>query len=63
MDIITNYTAGEEAVGAIFGVTKVTGSARTRNPRALTGAPRETIERRRRTSKANTRPRLTTLLL
>jgi hypothetical protein len=60
MDIVTNYTAGEEAVGAIFGGDKGKGKRRMKNPRAPTGAQRRTTRRRRRTSRAST-PRLTTL--
>jgi hypothetical protein len=37
MDIITNYAAGEEAVGASLVVTRTRGSTRMRNPRAPTG--------------------------
>jgi hypothetical protein len=64
MDIVTNYAVGEEAVGAIFGGDQDKGSARMRNPRAPIGAPRgATGRRRRRTSRASTKLRLTTLSL
>jgi hypothetical protein len=56
MDIITNFTAGEEAVGAIFGGDQDKGKHKEEDPRAPDGAQRGTTGRRKRTSRASLRP-------
>jgi hypothetical protein len=61
MDIVTNYAAGEEAIGAIFGGDQDKGKRKDKDPKIPTGAPRGTTGRIRRTSRANAKPRQTIL--
>jgi hypothetical protein len=63
MDIITNFTAGEEAVGAIFGSDQDKGKRKEEDPTSSSQGRRgtTTTTRRRRISRANKRPRPKTL--
>jgi hypothetical protein len=62
MDIITNFIAGEEAVGVIFGSNQDKGKRKEEDPMGSIRGSNRTTTRRRKTRRANKRPRATTLL-
>jgi hypothetical protein len=63
MDIITNFTTGEEAVGAIFGSDQDKGKHKEEDPAGSSQGSKRNNRKKKKTSRANKRPRPTTLLL
>jgi hypothetical protein len=63
MDIVPTTLPARRRLVPSLVATRIRGSARTRNPRAPTGVLKGTIGGRRRTSRASTKPRQTTLSL
>jgi hypothetical protein len=61
MDIITNFVAGEEAVGAIFGSDQDKGKRKEEDPTGSSWGSKRN-KKKKKTSRANKRPRPTTLL-
>jgi hypothetical protein len=62
MDIITNFATGDEAVGAIFGSDQDKGKRKEEDPTSSSrGSKRNNNKKEEKISRANKRPRPTTL--
>jgi hypothetical protein len=61
MDIITNFTAGEEAVGAIFGSDQDKGKRKEEDPASSSRGSKRNNNKKKKISRANKRPRSMTL--